>query len=67
MTQDADVYKRGGGFLLGSTPPAADVFTPEDLTGAAAHRRDRGRFRQGAGGPLLEKIENREHEHSRRR
>jgi len=30
MTQDATLYKRGGGFLLGS-PAAADVFTPEDL------------------------------------
>ncbi|MFS8582519.1 MAG: acyl-CoA dehydrogenase family protein [Limnochordales bacterium] len=64
MTQDATLYKRGGGFLLGS-PAAADVFTPEDLD---SEQRLIGETAAGFAKeqvePLLEKIENREHEHS---
>jgi len=64
MSQDATLYKRGGGFLLGS-PGAADVFTPEDLD---SEQRLIGETAAGFGkdqvAPLLEKIENREHEHS---
>src|SRR5690606_3254002 len=54
----------GGGFLLG-LPAAAEVFTPEDLD---AQQRLIGETAAGFGkeqvAPLLEKIENREHEHS---
>lgn len=64
MTQDATLYKRGGGFLLGS-PAAADVFTPEDLD---SEQRLIGETAAGFAKeqvePLLENIENREHEHS---
>lgn len=64
MANDAALFSRGGGFLLGS-PSAADVFTPEDLD---AEQRLIGETATGFGrdqvAPLLEKIENREHEHS---
>src|SRR5690625_1009877 len=64
MAQDATMFKRGGGFLLGS-PTAADVFTPEDLD---AEQRLIGDTATGFGrdqvAPLLDNIENREHEHS---
>lgn len=64
MAQETTLYQRGGGFLLG-LPAAAEVFTPEDLD---AQQRLIGETAAGFGkeqvAPLLEKIENREHEHS---
>ncbi|HEY8417382.1 MAG TPA: acyl-CoA dehydrogenase family protein [Limnochordales bacterium] len=64
MAQAANLYKQGGGFLLGM-PSAQEVFTPEDLT---EEQRLIGETAAGFGkeqvAPLLEKIENREHEHS---
>src|SRR5690606_35331496 len=64
MAQETTLCQRGGGFLLG-LPAAAEVFTPEDLD---AQQRLIGETAAGFGkeqvAPLLEKIENREHEHS---
>lgn len=54
----------GGGFLLGPTA-AADVFTPEDLD---SEQKLIGETALGFGrdevAPLVDKLENREHEHS---
>src|SRR5690625_1873115 len=56
--------KMGGGFLLGPTP-ATDVFTPEDLN---AEQKLIGEtalgFSRDEVAPLVDKLENREHEHS---
>lgn len=64
MSHDKALLKKGGGFLLGS-PAAADVFTPEDLD---SEQRLIGETAAGFGrdevAPLLDKIENREHDHS---
>ena len=64
MTYDPALFKRGGGFLLGSPAPA-DIFTPEDLTDEQRLIGETAAgFVKNEVVPLLDKIENREHEHS---
>ncbi|MBO8142882.1 MAG: acyl-CoA dehydrogenase family protein [Firmicutes bacterium] len=62
--QDVQATKRGGGFMLGS-PPASEVFTPEDLS---SEQRLIGETASGFARdevlPLLDKLESQEHEHS---
>lgn len=64
MTMDKDTSKMGGGFLLGPTA-AEDVFTPEDLD---AEQKLIGETALGFGkdevAPLLDNLENQQHEHS---
>jgi len=64
MTWDEQIVQRGGGFLLGS-PPAASVFTPEDLD---SEQRLIGEtalaFAREEVLPKLEELENQQHEHS---